>query len=73
LPSKNLQISNEEFVSEGTGEMSAGGTPSERNHEEDRAIREAVALLESMSKPDRWRAVTVLKEIRGIRDRKTAH
>ncbi|HOI18049.1 MAG TPA: hypothetical protein PK036_17055 [Geobacteraceae bacterium] len=64
---------NEEFISEGTGAMSAEGTPEQRNHVEDRAIREAVALLESMSKPDRWRAVAVLKEIRGICNRNTAH
>lgn len=64
---------NEEFISEGTGAMSAEGTPEQRNHMEDRAIREAVALLESMSKPDRWRAVAVLKEIRGICNRNTAH
>ena len=63
---------NEEFISEGTGAMSAGEPPAERNHEEDRAIREAVKLLESMSKPDRRRAVAVLKEIRGICNRKTA-
>lgn len=63
---------NEQFISEGTGAMTAGESPAETFHREDRTIREAVALLESMSKPDRRRAVAVLKEIRGICVKKTA-
>ncbi len=64
---------NEEFILQGTGEMNALMPCVESARAENIAIREAVSLLESMTEPDRCRAVAMLKEMRKVFDKETAH
>jgi|AMWB02.1.fsa_nt_gi transcriptional regulator with XRE-family HTH domain len=54
----------EEYILQGTGEMSVLPERANSFHGKDGSIREAVSVLESMTEPDRCRAVALLKAMR---------
>jgi len=63
---------NEEYILQGTGEMNALVDRAESGQGRDRSIREAVSVLESMTEPDRCKAVAMLKAMRKIFHQETA-
>ena len=52
---------NEEYILQGTGEMNVLVNRAKSVHGKDSSIREAVTVLESMTEPDRCKAVAMLK------------
>lgn len=53
----------EEYLLEGKGSVTTTTFPHGGVPKEDVAIREAVSVLSSMTEPERWRAVAMLKEM----------